>query len=79
MRKIDDSVINAAEERLRVVLGEVAMIYDACQQLEHHVVHLAHELGMTWARIGEAHDPPISRERATKRYSHPKPRRTSKT
>lgn len=67
--------MDAAEERLRAVLKELANLKEAHERLEYETVQLARHLGMSWARIGEAHDPPISRERATKRYSHPKPRR----
>lgn len=71
----DESLMDAAEERLRTVLRELATLKEAHEQLEFETVQLARHLGMSWTRIGEAHDPPISREAATKRYSHAKPRR----
>lgn len=75
MRPADETAMDAAEERLRAVLQELGKLKEAHELLEYATVQLARQLGMSWARIGEAHDPPISRERATKRYSHPKPRR----
>ena len=63
------------DRRLAAVLEEVANLREALQELEFQVVHLCRELGMTWERIGEAHPEPISRVRAAKRYSHPKPSR----
>jgi len=63
------------DERLARVLSEIAALRTALQALEFHAMHLANELKMSWDRIGEAHDPPISGVRASKRYSHPKPRR----
>lgn len=65
----------ASETRLRAVLKEISRLRDALQQLEHEVVHLTISLGVTWEEVGEAHDPPIARQNAQKRYSHPKPRR----
>lgn len=63
------------EQRLAAVLAEMATISDALQRLEHDVAHLVNELGVTWDVIGDAHDPPISRQAARKRYDRPKPRR----
>lgn len=63
------------DERLAHLLADIAALREAFQQMEYNAVHLAHDLGLSWDRIGEAHDPPISGVRASKRYSHPKPRR----
>ena len=63
------------DERLAFILTEIANLREALQTLEFHAVQLCRDFGMTWDRIGEAHDPPISRVRAMKRYSHPKARR----
>lgn len=65
----------AGEERLRRVLRQLESLRQAHRALEHEVITLVNELGISWDRIGEAHDPPISRQAAKKRYSHPKPRR----
>lgn len=66
---------NSVEQRLAAVLAELADLSAIIQRLEHDVTHLINELGVTWDAIGEAHDPPISRQAARKRYARPKPRR----
>ena len=65
----------ASEARLRAVLSEIKALHETLQRLEHEVAHLAVSLGVTWEELGEAHDPPVARQNAQKRYSHPKPRR----
>lgn len=65
----------AVEQRLRRVLAQLVEVREAHERLEHEIVNLVNELGVSWDMIGEAHDPPISRQAASKRYSHPKPRR----
>lgn len=64
-----------SEARLRAVLAEIKALRDSLQHLEHDVAHLVVSLGVTWEELGEAHDPPMARQNAQKRYSHPKPRR----
>lgn len=66
----------APEERLAAVLGHIQTLELALRNLQHDLVQLVNGLGMSWDKIGEAHDPPISRQAARKRYSHPKQRRT---
>lgn len=66
----------AAEERLRRLLGLLQQARDLHQRIEHEIVWLANDLGMSLDQIGEAHDPPISRQRVAKRYDKPKPRRS---
>lgn len=73
---IDYGVNMDPDERLARLLADITALRDALQHTEYNAVHLAHDLGMSWDRIGEAHDPPISGVRAAKRYSHPKPRRS---
>lgn len=63
------------DARLAELLAELGQARAAYQRLEHLIIHFARDFGMSWDRIGEAHDPPISNQRAGKRYSHPKPRR----
>jgi hypothetical protein len=66
----------STEERLVAVLSHIQAMEVALRYLQHDLVQLVNSLGVTWDTIGEAHDPPISRQAARKRYSHPKPRRT---
>jgi len=61
--------------RLSALLSELAAIRQLVEALENDVVLFARDMGATWEAIGEAHDPPIARQTAQKRYSHPKPRR----
>lgn len=63
------------EDRLAAVLASIRTIEESLQALRYDVVHLINDQGVSWDQIGEAHDPPISRQAARKRYSHPKPRR----
>lgn len=65
----------SAEQRLRAVLSRLAELADLRERLEYELVTLVNQLGVSWDRIGEAHEPPISRQAARKRYSHPKRRR----
>jgi len=71
----DETALVAAEERLRRILRDLAVVQDAVEQLEYEIIMIVNELGMSLDSIGEAHDPPISRQAVRKRYSHPKPRR----
>lgn len=61
--------------RLAAILGEISAIRDRLDQLEFELAGLARDNGATWDAIGEAHDPPIARQTAQKKYSHAKPRR----
>ena len=67
--------IPGPDERLAAVLGHIQVLQVTLRDLQYDLVHLVNSLGVSWDRIGEAHDPPISRQAARKRYSHPKPRR----
>lgn len=71
----DERAAHAAEERLRWILIQLAELQIAHDHLEHEIVWLVNELGMSLDAVGEAHDPPISRQAVRKRYSHPKRRR----
>lgn len=62
--------------RLSDLFSEIAEMHQVLERLEHNVVQFARDMGITWEAIGEAHDPPIARQTAQKRYSHPKPRRS---
>lgn len=64
---------------LRIVVEELRALGSHLQQLEYSVIRLMRAQGVTWEAIGEAHEPPLSRQRAAERYSHPKPRRQSKS
>lgn len=61
--------------RLSALLSELAELRGLIETIENDVVLFARDLGATWEAIGEAHDPPIARQTAQKKYSHPKPRR----
>lgn len=63
------------DAHLQRVIATLAAMRNAQERLEHEVIALINRLDVSWDRIGEAHDPPISRQAARKRYSHPKPRR----
>lgn len=63
------------ETRLRRVLTELAALRDHLRRLEYEAVQVARAAGLTWEQIGEAHEPPISRQRAQQRYNQPKQRR----
>jgi hypothetical protein len=67
--------LDEIEIRLRELLADLAEAHRLLQKFEHDLTHFAHETGMSWERIGECHDPPISRQRARQRYDKPKPRR----
>lgn len=71
----DETAQVAAEQLLRRILAQLGDLQVAHAQLEHDLVWFINALGMSFDRIGEAHDPPISRQAVRKRYSHPKRRR----
>jgi hypothetical protein len=59
------------------VMHRVATIREHLELFEYEAVQLVRACGVTWEEIGETQVPPISRQAAAKRFSHPKPRRTS--
>lgn len=61
--------------RMAIILEEIGAIRESLDRLEFEVAGMARDNGATWDAIGEAHDPPIARQTAQKKYSHPKPRR----
>lgn len=74
----NDSTVSQSpgpDDRLAAVLRHIHTIESALRDLQYDLVKLVNDTGVSWDRIGEAHDPPISRQAARKRYSHPKPRR----
>lgn len=66
-------------DRLSALLSELATLRTLLESIENDVVLLARDMGATWEAVGEAHDPPIARQTAQKKYSHPKPRRERPT
>lgn len=60
---------------LLTVMQRVATIRDNLEIFEYEAVQLVRACGVTWEEIGETQVPPISRQAAAKRFSHPKPRR----
>lgn len=61
---------------LLTVMQRVATIRDNLEIFEYEAVQLVRACGVTWEEIGETQVPPISRQAAAKRFSHPKPRRS---
>lgn len=57
-------------------MQRVATIRENLEIFEYEAVQLVRACGVTWEEIGETQIPPISRQAAAKRFSHPKPRRT---
>lgn len=60
---------------LLTVMQRVATIRENLEIFEYEAVQLVRACGVTWEEIGETQVPPISRQAAAKRFSHPKPRR----
>lgn len=65
----------ATDEQITRVLRQLGSLRQHQQELEYEIIRLINQLGVSLDRIGEAHEPPISRQRVRKRYDKPKPRR----
>lgn len=57
-------------------MHRITTIRENLELFEYEAVQLVRACGVTWEEIGETQVPPISRQAAAKRFSHPKPRRT---
>jgi hypothetical protein len=68
MRQDIDARQASSLERLRVVVSSAAAIRRAAKEIQYQAVQIARSAGMTWAEVGAAHTPPISRQRAQRRY-----------
>ncbi len=62
---------------LQTVMHRIATIRENLELFEYEAVQLVRACGVTWEEIGETQVPPISRQAAAKRFSHPKPRRST--